>query len=984
MLESHNQLLGLVRTRKGAGQRFGHGFTTADRYAQTTLECVGPGVCKNYFNTVNLPLVIKDAAGKLVYCGDNLRVEKLATSESEIRKELGDGGELPAHTMLLIKHVLTTPREDRDNDVLETSGAHVDLKMPLLWQHIHTLPIGKLFKVLEQNKEVLRMASVLLDLNDLTSDAAKLVEADALRFSHGFRALKFTEMTKGFRVTDFEIIEESLVSVPSNVDAEVELFSRGKLKSDPFKAHAKALRAMMPKKFAGIGKSFGDLKAAVDQGAISVESATELSKAMLTAPACGCEDKGNCSCQKTPDVNVSTGGDVFATEIDAEMRGSVLGCLGAHQLADGTWMPCANPQIYQDYAGTVPSLPALVAPHFTVSTEPSNKSYERGATVKLGDGKQGVVALVYPGPVYDVTINGGETRSRLLESELTLVQGADNGAYGEMTSNAKPRIKSMAGIMRKLFDPATERLEPCTTEVDWAARFIGCGVKDLSILHTGCGGIMRGGFMDAFEKQYAQSRVAETRNMGDNGIERPPVHEAIDVSGSRRQTFLTEGIRFIVGQDGWKFAYRTWNGHGGQYFALYTDDKDRGQKLIDNAWELLDHNNPLKGEAFGLTTGFLKRNGLDFDEIFLGEKNEKGMKRIVRVVNQKGAAMANKGVILQGPPGTGKTLGARVIMNQAKATYIWVAAKDFWTLGEYSCFSSAFDLARKLAPSIILFEDVDNFVNDYTADLLKGEMDGLSQSSGVTTLLTTNFPEKLPSALIDRPGRFHDVFEFHLPTKDIRTVMLNKWAFGATNKSIDAIAEKTDGLSGAHIFELAAFAKTIRDEDEIDIDAALVKALAKVHEQRELINQNQLAGSSYRHNRRAFKNVVVTGVLAKAGRVLAQRNVDRLQDVHDNLVELEKMTDLQPKAAKVMAKDCRLTVKAIMDECSKPDADTPEETSTDAAVKSILSTGDPVKLKRIRDAADAILEVQKSDKQVAQYKQLAKKTPAPRNVSAVK
>jgi hypothetical protein len=40
-----------------------------------------------------------------------------------------------------------------------------------------------------------------------------------------------------------------------------------------------------------------------------------------------------------------------------------------------------------------------------------------------------------------------------------------------------------------------------------------------------------------------------------------------------------------------------------------------------------------------------------------------------------------------------------------------------------------------------------------------------SPCSSELTILTTNFSEQLPDALIDRPGRFHDVPNFDLPPK---------------------------------------------------------------------------------------------------------------------------------------------------------------------------------------------------------------------------
>jgi len=284
--ETHAALLHLVKSRGSRGQRFGQGIWTADKYVQSIAECVGPGICQRYFGSQekSFAIAMKEAAGKLTFSGPDLLIDensptrvKLASGLASIKSVLGDV-ELPQHTMMAFVHTLTTPREDRDGDVLETAGAVLDGKMPLLWQHVHTLPVGRMLKVVEHSADRLKLAGVLLDINDLTNDAGKLLEANALRFSHGFRALDFSERNKeaagavGFRVKSYEIMEESLVSVPSNVDAEVELLSRGKLKSEVFKSHAKAMQRLVPKKHAGVAMnfgSFGDLKAAMDSGLIN-------------------------------------------------------------------------------------------------------------------------------------------------------------------------------------------------------------------------------------------------------------------------------------------------------------------------------------------------------------------------------------------------------------------------------------------------------------------------------------------------------------------------------------------------------------------------------------------------------------------------------------------------------------------------------------------------------------------------------------------
>jgi DNA polymerase III delta prime subunit len=1051
-MSKHEQLLTAIRNRKG-GAAFGRGILTADRYVDTAAQCVGVGMCRKYFGGVSggpgFAQVQKDAASKLVYSGSDLEIEasgrplqgKLATASSEIRKLL-KAEDMPVNTLLAFTHVLTSSREDRDGDILETKGALPDPKMPLLWQHIHTLPIGKAIAVVEHTPDLLRMATVLFDLNELTSDAAKLIEAMALRFSHGFRALEFEERTKegvpGFRVTKYEIMEESLVSVPSNVDAELELFSRGKLKSDVFKAHAKSLNQMRTKKYRSgyqltdrVGEVSRTVKAGTLAGLLAAKAALETPQAPEGQPAapkaapCGCDGtKANdCGCgghvagggSKAEDGKAALDRDVFATQIDAESRGEVLGCLGAHQRGDGKWMPCASPDIYRQYAGPVESLPK---PSAGAAPDGTKSMFKPGDGVQVitnshGDmDAKGQVANIHSGPVYAVRFEGGIKQWYTFD-ELKLTQGTDGDLSEVNEASARPAIKSMAGnskvALRKMFDMATERLEPANIEIEWAARFIGCGVKDLHLLATGMGGAMRGGFMAAMDHVSQGSKVADTRNLNVDGTERPPVHETVDIKSTERRTFLTDGVRFYVAADGWKYVVRTYESWHGQDYLVYTEDATKGQKLIDDAWEWLDTHNPLKGEAFALAGGFLKRTGAGWDDVFLNDKNEKALKRTARIINEKGKAAANRGLILAGPPGTGKTLSARVMMNEAAATYIWVSAKDFYHLGRFGCFTSAFSMARKLAPAVILFEDVDNYIDDYTVDLLKSEMDGLAQSSGVTTFLTTNFPDRLPSALVDRPGRFHDILEIHLPDKAVRVKMLEKWATGATAETIADLAEKTDGLSGAHIYELAHYAKTIQDEDSCDVDSSLVKALEKVNEQRELITDRQLAGNSYRlrsaklAGNKSLEPFVldalgepilpklihgireryaeglkasepfmvdlaewdaVEGLMTKAGRVLSQRNYDKLHECLDDMDELIGME--MPRPAKAMCERVKRAIEEILDG-AKPDEQEPEETA-DAknmgpleAAQLVLDSDDADLLAGMRNAIDAVLRVKRAD-----------------------
>lgn len=701
-----DKLLELVRQRGEPGRTWGV-IRTADCYVRSLADCAGIKACERLYpgQKMSLDAIVKEAGRKLVYgpAEDERSPWTRQAGEDEL--------ELPPHTLMVFRHVLTTPRKDRDGDILRTDGATLDPKMLMLWQHIHTLPIGKMVRVSEHNAKRLVLVSALVDMNELAHDAAVMVEAGMGRFSHGFRALEFEELKAedgdttspgGFDVKRFEIMEESLVSVPSNVDAQTEevlltLVGQKRLKSGVVKAIARRLQKRRP-------------------------------------------------------VSVPVSKDVG-------------------QL-----------------------------------------------TLKLG---------------------GAEIEVRVPESNKS-------------RTKSKPRSGKQLGTLRKMFDVETEQLQPTTTEYDWIARFCGCGVKDLFVTSTTAGGPSRGSFLCAIEELTAGMAAKDVRNFSyHDGCEMPPVRESVQLNSRERRTFLVEGTTFYAA-DGWPLVVKTSEHYSGQWFMFgcKREDAARAEKLIADAWEWVERNHKLRGEAFAVSGGFIERTGTDWGELFLPGDVERTLKRTAKLVNAKGAELPNRGLILQGPPGTGKTLSARVLLNQTTATFVWVSAKDFWRGGAASSIAGGFAIARTLAPTILLIEDVDNWLSDRTVDMVKTEMDGLARSRGVVTILTTNYPERLPDSLIDRPGRFHDVLTIGLPDKSVRTRMLRSWLPQAGDECLAKAAERTEGYSGAHVYELSYFARTLREEDEKSVswDDAVMLALRKVDEQREQIDERQRSGSSYRRS----------------------------------------------------------------------------------------------------------------------------------------
>src|SRR5919202_6202127 len=99
----------------------------------------------------------------------------------------------------------------------------------------------------------------------------------------------------------------------------------------------------------------------------------------------------------------------------------------------------------------------------------------------------------------------------------------------------------------------------------------------------------------------------------------------------------------------------------------------------------------------------------------------------------------------------------------------------------------AVQLARMLAPSMVVLEDVDLIAEvrgmpyGHTGPLLfelLNEMDGLAEDADVIFVLTTNRPEILESALAARPGRIDLAVELPLPDAADRRQLLALYGRG--------------------------------------------------------------------------------------------------------------------------------------------------------------------------------------------------------------
>ncbi len=175
-----------------------------------------------------------------------------------------------------------------------------------------------------------------------------------------------------------------------------------------------------------------------------------------------------------------------------------------------------------------------------------------------------------------------------------------------------------------------------------------------------------------------------------------------------------------------------------------------------------------------------------------------------------------KGILLFGPPGTGKTMLMRALAKEIDYPFFYVKTSELLShfYGETERnISEVFKLARKNAPCIIFFDEVDAIAKDRkkvqddvsqrVLSTLLQELDGFDPNDRIIFVASTNVPNLLDPALL-RPGRIDKIIYMRLPTKEERKEIFKVHTKGLAIKDIDfdELAKRTERFSGADIASL--------------------------------------------------------------------------------------------------------------------------------------------------------------------------------------
>jgi ATPase family associated with various cellular activities (AAA) len=167
-----------------------------------------------------------------------------------------------------------------------------------------------------------------------------------------------------------------------------------------------------------------------------------------------------------------------------------------------------------------------------------------------------------------------------------------------------------------------------------------------------------------------------------------------------------------------------------------------------------------------------------------------------------------RGVLFIGPPGNGKTHTLKALINQLGRPCLYVKGFKSEYGTEQENMRLVFERARMTTPCLVVFEDLDSMIDDKNRSFFLNELDGFETNTGVVVLATTNHPDKLDPAILDRPSRFDRKYYFHLPAETERLGYIAVW-----NKELQSelslsegaswkVVQQTDGFSFAHLKEL--------------------------------------------------------------------------------------------------------------------------------------------------------------------------------------
>ena len=347
-------------------------------------------------------------------------------------------------------------------------------------------------------------------------------------------------------------------------------------------------------------------------------------------------------------------------------------------------------------------------------------------------------------------------------------------------------------------------LDAALARPGFEARVLGVAGQNRRFSDVSLGDLLAGSHLDVGAPEYVHAPVAPGRTLA----------------------CLAWGLLLVTSPDGPLAVFvRRGDEHGpvpGLAVQAVAPDPDAAPRFLADLRRLMDEHDVFRGQVITLEADrrggrrvvFLERPRMERDELVLQDGVLDRIERHVVAPTRHGAELLargrhlGRGLLLWGPPGTGKTHTVRYLTSRlADATVIILSGPSLGLIGAFG------NLARRLAPAVVVLEDVDLIASERTFGAfgpapslfeLMEEMSGLAADADLAFVLTTNRPDALEPALAARPGRVDLAVEIPLPDADARRRLLELYARGLEldGVDLDAVVARTDGTTASFFREL--------------------------------------------------------------------------------------------------------------------------------------------------------------------------------------
>lgn len=279
-----------------------------------------------------------------------------------------------------------------------------------------------------------------------------------------------------------------------------------------------------------------------------------------------------------------------------------------------------------------------------------------------------------------------------------------------------------------------------------------------------------------------------------------------------------------------------------RHYWIVADDRQQAESFVDNVCEWACE---VRGEILIYQDGYFQKNkelfnsikSATFENLILHDSLKEDIQNDFeqflssRETYDRYGIPWKRGALFIGPPGNGKTHTIKALVNKLGKPCIYVRSFKAQYSTEQENMAEVFKRARMTTPCLLILEDLDSMIDDKNRAFFLNELDGFETNTGVVVLATTNHPEKLDTAILDRPSRFDRKYYFELPGEPERLAYLGLWneklerELRVTKQGTITVVTMTEGFSFAYMKELfvASMVQWMSDGGGIPMDKVIVE-----------------------------------------------------------------------------------------------------------------------------------------------------------------